>query len=128
MYLPRITPMAANALFRPLARAPMPAVAAKATRARINRYSTKPWPASSLCRRARELRTKVIIDVVSSEFLISQLPTPWGLRWVTLCLTYWQIGGQSPRFGLETLFSAVHIDDKGLRWILACDNSGAQMS
>src|SRR5712691_3798379 len=61
MYEPRILPMALNALFRPLASAPMPAVAAKATSARINRYSTKPWPASSLCRREREFRTKVII-------------------------------------------------------------------
>src|SRR5260370_3571517 len=78
MYLPRMLPMALNALFRPLARAPMPAVAAKATRARIKRYSTKPWPASSLCRRAREFRTKVIIDVVSSEFFNRLAPNALG--------------------------------------------------
>jgi len=61
MYDPRMLPMALNALFRPLARAPIPAVAAKATRARINRYSTKPWPASSRCNRARDFRTRVMI-------------------------------------------------------------------
>src|SRR5260370_738115 len=99
MYDPRMLPIALNALFRPAASLPIPAVAAKATRARIKRYSTKPWPASSLCRRAREFRTNVIIDVVSSEFLITQLPTPWGLRWVTLCHTQWQVGDppQAPR-------------------------------
>ena len=67
--------MALNTLFMPVARAPIPAVAAKPTRARINSYSTKPWPVSSLCRRATEFRTKVIIDAGSSEFLAIQLPS-----------------------------------------------------
>ncbi len=52
--------MALKALFRPVARAPIPAVAAKATSAKIRRYSTKPWPASSRCNWAREFRTKVL--------------------------------------------------------------------
>ena len=42
MYFPRKPPIAVNALLRPLASVVIPAVAAKATRARIKRYSTRP--------------------------------------------------------------------------------------
>src|SRR2546425_5655561 len=87
-------PMALKALFRPVARAPIPAVAAKATSAKIRRYSTKPWPASSRCNWAREFRTKVIIDVVSSDFLV-KVPTPLGGD-RSRCRTYYEhADGQS---------------------------------
>src|SRR6266853_3292576 len=95
MYEPRILPMALNALFRPLASTPIPAVAAKATRARIKRYSTKPWPASSLCSRAREFRTKVVIRF--SLLRIFNVPAPnafGGCDGSRSALLYWQVGGQ----------------------------------
>src|SRR2546422_11646780 len=54
-------PTAEKALLRPLARLPIPAVAAKAIRARISRYSTRPCPASSLRRRSSELKNIFVI-------------------------------------------------------------------
>src|SRR5438270_8075110 len=95
MYLPRMIPICENALFKPLARLPIPAVAANATRARIRRYSTKPCPASSLCSRAREVKTKVIIDVVSSECFLLDSQRAWGPRRIVLWHVYRQIDGQS---------------------------------
>ena len=65
----RMLPIALNTLFMPVARAPIPAVAAKPTIAKMNRYSTRPWPVWSSCRLAREFRMKGIIDVGSLEFL-----------------------------------------------------------
>jgi len=54
-------PILVIALFTPLARLLMPAVAAKATRAIIVIYSTIPWPASSLWRRLRQSRIRFFI-------------------------------------------------------------------
>jgi hypothetical protein len=54
MYWPTMLLTLVNALFNPSAKLLIPAVAAKATSARINRYSTKPCPASSLWRAMRE--------------------------------------------------------------------------
>jgi len=54
-------PTAVNALLRPLAKLLIPAVAANATSARINKYSTRPWPDSSFCRRISEFRRNIII-------------------------------------------------------------------
>src|SRR5207302_5596931 len=65
----RMLPIFENALLRPLAKVVIPAVAAKATSARINRYSTSPWPASSLCKRFREFRIRVFMLVFSSEIV-----------------------------------------------------------
>jgi hypothetical protein len=64
MYLSTKLPIALKALFKPLASEFIPAVAANATKARIRQYSTKPWPDSSFCRRAREHKTKVFIDLL----------------------------------------------------------------
>src|SRR5437016_11637275 len=61
MYWPSNTPIAEKALLSPLAKLPIPAVAAKATNARINKYSTRPCPDSSLCRRMSEFRINVIM-------------------------------------------------------------------
>jgi len=66
MYLPINVPTIVNALFRPVAKLVIPAVAANATRAMTRRYSTRPWPASSWCRRFREFRIMVLIIVFSS--------------------------------------------------------------
>src|SRR6266404_3571198 len=56
-----MVPILPNALLRPLARVVIPAVAANATRARIKRYSTRPWPDSSLRRRTSELISCLVI-------------------------------------------------------------------
>src|SRR5215467_398755 len=76
MYLSTRLPIALNALFKPLASEFIPAVAANATNARINTYSTRPWPDSSWCSRATELKTKVFIDVSLTVF--SRIPTAGG--------------------------------------------------
>src|SRR5579864_1465869 len=60
--------MALNALFKPLASEFIPAVAANATRARIKTYSTRPCPDSSLCKRAKEFKTKLFIDILLRFF------------------------------------------------------------
>src|SRR5436309_7516139 len=54
-------PMPVNALLMSLARVCIATTAAKATRARINAYSTRPCPASSLWRRLRDFRIRVFI-------------------------------------------------------------------
>jgi hypothetical protein len=48
MYWPMMVPTLVKALFKLVAKVFIPATAEKATSARINKYSTKPWPASSL--------------------------------------------------------------------------------
>src|SRR5437667_10837 len=70
-----------KALFRPAASVFMPAVAANATSARINRYSTNPWPASSLCRRFREFRIRVFMLFSPKSCVCFKFPAPWGSRW-----------------------------------------------
>src|SRR5437667_56352 len=74
-------PTLLKALFRPDASVFMPAVAAKATSARINRYSTSPWPASSLCRRFREFRIRLFILFLLKVVSALKFPAPWGSRW-----------------------------------------------
>jgi hypothetical protein len=44
-----------------VAKVVIPAVAARATKAIINTYSTMPWPSSSRCNRARILTTELAI-------------------------------------------------------------------
>src|SRR6266852_6220925 len=90
-------PIALNTLFMPVARAPIPAVVAKATRAKIIRYSTKPWPVSSVYRPAREFRTKVIIAVGLLEFLAIQLPRLRGVLGHAMPRPTPQVDDQSTR-------------------------------
>src|SRR5579864_4682956 len=88
MYLSTKLPMALNALFRPLASEFIPAVAANATSARIKTYSTRPCPDSSLCKRAKEFKTKLFIDILL-RFSVSDPSAFGGPRWVSLaCLSH----------------------------------------
>src|SRR5579872_7493265 len=49
----------------------MPAVAAKATRAKTSRYSARPCPLSSLCRRVSAFRANLFIELSPRSFRFS---------------------------------------------------------
>src|SRR5436190_4416146 len=80
IYSPRMLPIFVNALFRPLARVVIPAVAAKATSAMINRYSTSPWPVSSFCKWFREFRIRVFMLVFLLNNICLLIPSAGGGR------------------------------------------------
>src|SRR5437660_5587052 len=82
IYSPRMLPIFVNALFRPLARVVIPAVAAKATSAMINRYSTSPWPVSSFCKWFREFRIRVFMLVFLLNYLSAYSQRRGWSRWV----------------------------------------------
>ena len=45
---------------------------AKATNARIKRYSTRPWPCSSTCKRVSQRNAKVVITIALAVKAIGQ--------------------------------------------------------
>src|SRR5438552_18946339 len=87
--------IAVKALFMPLARLDIPAVAAKATSAMIRTYSIKPWPASSLCRRTSEARIRFVIRISCFSFKGYFLAQGDAIGYRTRYL--WHVGGQTRR-------------------------------
>src|SRR5579859_6937801 len=65
--------------------------AAKAIRARIKAYSTRPCPASSLCTRARDFR--IIFFILLSPQIL-RAPSQGGSEGTAFQAYYWHVGGQ----------------------------------
>src|SRR5580704_5576109 len=75
MYLPNMVLITTKVLLMVLAKLPIPAVVPKPTIPKIITYSTKPWPASSLCSRPRKFRIWLVIPN-----LLLCLTPGWGGR------------------------------------------------
>ena len=72
MYELRSDPIVVKPLLMAVAKVPIPAVAARPTKAIINTYSTKPWPSSSQCNRARALTTELATTTLLTRVMSSR--------------------------------------------------------